>query len=193
MLCTLLLFLLPGMTATDNAICAVMSPLISGMDSVPDMTCSCVSDGTALDAGGDAQCELQIGPPPLSALEDMIIKIHMDTTVRPCAEPAMAALSGGITLPQLSQARFCNTGGSCQTSCFVGSCTSADETLDAAVSAAIQALAADVEADIAYAESDNKISISLSAEAGKSVDLKLPVYKTLAVNIFIKLNRLEKN
>ena len=107
MLCALLLFLLPGMTATDNAICAVMSPLISGMDSVPGMKCSCVSDGTALNAGGDAQCELQIGPPPFDALKEMIIKIHMDTTVRPCAEPAMAALSGGITLPQLSQVGTC--------------------------------------------------------------------------------------
>ena len=119
MLCTLLLFLLPGMTATDNAICAVMSPLISCMDSVPGMKCSCVSDGTALNAGGDAQCEIEIGPPPFDALKNMIIKIQMDTTVRPCAEPAMAALGGGITLPQLSG--------------------SADTALDTAVSTAIHA------------------------------------------------------
>lgn len=187
MRCALLLLFLPGMAATDNAICAVMSPLMVGLDSAPGMSCSCIGDGTNLNIGGDSKCVIEIGPPPVDALNDLKFKIDLGTTVRPCDMPAKAELAGGIYLPQLSQARSCPSGASCQTSCLAGSCTSPDETLDAAVSTAIQALAADVEADIAYAESDNKISISLSAEAGKSVDLKLPVYKTGA-DIFIKLS-----
>ena len=189
MRCALLLLFLPGMAATDNAICAVMSPLMVGLDSAPGMSCSCISDGTNLNIGGDSKCVIEIGPPPVDALNDLKFKIDLGTTVRPCDMPAKAELAGGIYLPQLSQARSCPSGFSCQTSCSVGSCTSPDAKLDAAVSTAINALnlAADIEADITYAESDNKISVSLSAEAGKSVDLKLPVYKTGA-DIFIKLS-----
>ena len=179
MRCALLLLFLPGMAATDNAICAVMSPLMVGLDSAPGMSCSCISDGTNLNIGGDSKCVIEIGPPPIDALNDLKFKIDLGTTVRPCDMPAKAELAGGIYLPQLSQ--------SCSST--FGSCTSPDETLDAAVSTAIDALnlAADIEADITYAESDNKISVSLSAEAGKSVDLKLPVYKA-GVDIFIKLS-----
>ena len=138
------------------------------MDSVPGMKCSCVSDGTALNAGGDAQCEIEIGPPPVEDLEDMKIKIHMDTTVRPCAEPAMAALGGGITLPQLSG--------------------TADTALDTAVSAAIQDLAADVKPDVEYDENNNQITVSMSVEAGKTEEVELPIMKWGVADFFIKLN-----
>ena len=79
----LLLALLPGLAATDNAICKVLSPLIDSLDSVPGLSCSCVSDGTGVNIGGDAECDFEFGPPPVDALKDMVIKFHAGTTVRP--------------------------------------------------------------------------------------------------------------
>ena len=94
----LLLFLLPGLAATDNAICAVLSPFIDGLDALPLLSCSCKSDGTALNIGGDAECDLAIGPPTgVEALKDMKITFHAGTTVRPCATPATASIVAGIT------------------------------------------------------------------------------------------------
>ena len=99
----LLLFLLPGLAATDNAICAVLSPKITQLNAVPGLSCSCKSDGTASNIGGDAECELAIGPPEgVDALKDMKITFHAGTTVRPCATPATASVEAGITLPTLS-------------------------------------------------------------------------------------------
>ena len=112
----LLLFLLPGLAATDNAICAVLSPFIDGLDAVPGLSCSCKSDGTGLNIGGDAECELAIEPPEgVDALKDMKITFHAGTTVRPCATPATASVEAGITLPTLSSTEeVCSIpGGSC--------------------------------------------------------------------------------
>ena len=82
----LLLALLPGLAATDNAICKVLSPFINELESVPGLSCSCESDGTGVNIGGDAECDFTFGPPPnIDALKDMKIKFHAGTTVRPCA------------------------------------------------------------------------------------------------------------
>ena len=111
----LLLFLLPGLAATDNAICAMLSPLIDGLDdAVPDLSCSCKSAGTASKIGGDAKCALTIGPPEVEGLEDMKITFSVGTTVQPCATPAMASVEAGITLPMLSSTeKVCSSLGSC--------------------------------------------------------------------------------
>ena len=108
----LLLFLLPGLAATDNAICAVLSPFIDKLDdAVPGLSCSCKSDGTAANIGGDAECDFTFGPPPgVDGLEDMKITFHAGTTVRPCATPATASVQVGISLPVLSSTKkVCST------------------------------------------------------------------------------------
>ena len=85
--------------SVDNAICKVLSPLINELDSKTPLDCSCVSDGTGLNIGGDAECSIKIGPPPLDALKDLKIEFHAGTTVRPCATPATVSVEAGITLP----------------------------------------------------------------------------------------------
>jgi hypothetical protein len=94
----------------------VLSPAIKSLESVPGLSCSCKSDGTASNIGGDAVCDLKIGPPPgVDALKDMKITFHAGTTVRPCAKPAMASVVAGISLPVLSSTEeVCSVlGGSC--------------------------------------------------------------------------------
>ena len=165
----LLLFLLPGVTAVDNAVCKVLSPGIAALDSVDGLECSCVSDGTALNMGGDAKCHLEIGPPPgVEALAAMKIKLDLGTTIQPCAMPATASLEGGIVLPQLSG--------------------SPDTILDEMVAAAITELDAKSQADITYGKSDNKITVSMSVEAGTEKHVELPIQKYAVADFFIKLS-----
>ena len=150
MRCSLVLLILPGMAATDNAICAVMEPLMDGLDSLPGMSCSCEGDGTLSNIGGDAECALEIAPPDVDALKSMItssyfLKLDLGTTVRPCEMPAMAELAGGLYLPQLSS-------------------ETADSALDTALSAAIDGLSP-TETEDASPPPAGSISASLSSRA----------------------------
>ena len=151
----LLLALLPGLAATDNAICRVLSPLIDRLDSNTPLTCSCVSDGTGLNIGGDAECDIEIGPPPLDALAGMVIKFHAGTTVRPCATPATASVQAGITLPTPSS-------------------TELDGSIDTMVETAVAELEKD---EVEYDSSTNKITVTLSAEAGITKEVEVPIQK----------------
>ena len=185
-----LLALLPGLAATDNAICKVLSPFIDGLDSNTPLSCSCVSDGTGLDIGGDAECSIKIGPPPLKALEDMKITFHAGTTVRPCATPATASVEAGITLPVLSSEKnICSGGtGACpdtgQWNACGGTCTSLDGGIDTMVSTALRALDND---DVAYDSSTNKITVTLSAEAGITKEVEVPIQKWAVADFFAKV------
>ena len=196
----LFLFLLPGLAATDNAICAVLSPLIDGLDSVPGLDCSCVSDGTALNVGGDAVCDLEVGPPEVDGLEELIITFHAGTTVRPCATPATASVEVGITLPVLSSTvEACSIpGGMCSDnddvggSCALGKgiCATPDGHMDTAVSTAITELndAVDMVGEVAYDASTNKITVSMSVEAGKTKAIEVPIYKWVVADFFAKVS-----
>ena len=151
----LLLALLPGLAATDNAICKVLSPLINELDSNTPLTCSCVSDGTGLNIGGDAECSIEIGPPPVEALAGMKIKFHAGTTVRPCATPATVSVEAGITLP-----------------------TPSSTELDASIDTMVETAVAELEKDeVAYDSSTNKITVTLSAEAGITKEVEVPIQK----------------
>ena len=145
------------------------------LDSNTPLTCSCKSDGTGLNIGGDAECSIKIGPPPLKALEDMKITFHAGTTVRPCATPATVSVEAGITLPVLSSEKnVCSGGlGSCPDYCS-GTCTSLDDGIDTMVNTALVAL--DNE-DVAYESSTNKITVTLSAEAGITKEVEVPIQK----------------
>ena len=168
----LLLFLLPGLAATDNAICAVLSPVIKKLDDAPGLSCTCKSDGTALNIGGDAECDLAIGPPTgVEALKDMKITFHAGTTVRPCATPATASVVAGITLP-------------------VPSSASLDEGIDTMVSTAITALEANTEmaGEVAYDASTNKITVTLTAEAGVTKEIEVPIQKWGVADFFAKVS-----
>ena len=188
---TLLLALLPGLAATDNAICKVLSPLIDELTSKTPLTCSCVSDGTGLNIGGDAECSIKIGPPPLDALKDMKIEFHAGTTVRPCATPATASVEAGITLPVLSSEKtICSGGvGACpdtgQWNACGKTCTSLDDGVDTMVSTALVALDND---DIAYDSSTNKITVTLSAEAGITKEREVPIQKWGVADFFAKVS-----
>ena len=201
----LLLFLLPGLAATDNAICAVLSSAIKSLESVPGLSCSCKSDGTASNIGGDAECDLKIGPPPgVDALKDMKITFHAGTTVRPCAKPAMASVVAGISLPVLSSTEeVCSVlGGSCTDNdslgggcaCVpvcTGTCASPDSLIDTMVNNAVTALKAsapDMAGEVEYEESTNKITVSLSVEAGKSKEVKVPIQKWGVVDFYAKVS-----
>ena len=187
----LLLALLPGLAATDNAICKVLSPLIDELTSKTPLTCSCVSDGTGLNIGGDAECSIKIGPPPLDALKDMKIEFHAGTTVRPCATPATASVEAGITLPVLSSEKtICSGGvGACpdtgQWNACGKTCTSLDDGVDTMVSTALVALDND---DIAYDSSTNKITVTLSAEAGITKEREVPIQKWGVADFFAKVS-----
>ena len=161
----LLLALLPGLAATDNAICKVLSPLITDLTSKTPLTCSCVSDGTGLNIGGDAECDIEIGPPPLEALADMKIKFHAGTTVRPCATPATASVHVGITLPTPSS-------------------TALDESIDTMVETAVAKLEKD---EVEYDSSTNKITVTLSAEAGITKEVEVPIQKWAIADFFAKV------
>ena len=167
----LLLFLLPGLAATDNAICAMLSPLIDGLDdAVPDLSCSCKSAGTASKIGGDAKCALTIGPPEVEGLEDMKITFSVGTTVQPCATPAMASVEAGISLP--------------------GTGTEADSAIDTMVNTAVTALNAnaDMAGEVEYNEGTNKITVSLSVEAEKSKEVEVPIQKWGVADFYAKVS-----
>ena len=182
----LLLALLPGLAATDNAICKVLSPLIDSLDSVPGLSCSCVSDGTGVNIGGDAECDFEFGPPPVDDLKDMVIKFHAGTTVRPCAEPAVASVQAGITLPSPSSTeKVCSGAGWCSTGTCQGKCDTLDGHIDTMVRTALVAL--DNE-DVAYDSSTNKITVTLSAEAGKEAEVEVPIQKWGAADFFAKVS-----
>ena len=169
----LLLFLLPGLAATDNAICAMLSPLIDGLDdAVPDLSCSCKSAGTASKIGGDAKCALTIGPPEVEGLEDMKITFHVGTTVWPCGTSAMASVKAEISLPN------------------PGTGTEADSAIDTMVSTAVTALNAnaDMAGEVEYDESTNKITVSLSVEAGKSKEVEVPIQKWGVADFYAKVS-----
>ena len=161
----LLLALLPGLAATDNAICKVLSPLINELDSVPGLSCSCVSDGTGVNIGGDAECDFEFGPPPVDALKDMVIKFHAGTTVRPCATPATASVHAGITLPTPSS-------------------TELDGSIDTMVETAVAELEKD---EVEYDSSTNKITVTLSAEAGITKEVEVPIQKWSVADFFAKV------
>ena len=196
----LLLFLLPGLAATDNAICAVLSPAIKKLDSVPGLECSCESDGTASNIGGDAECDLTFGPPPVVGLQDMKITFHAGTTVRPCATPATASVVAGISLPVLSSTEECSIpGGSCTDNdspgggCALdtGTCASPDSLIDTMVNNAVTALKAsapDMAGEVEYEESTNKITVSLSVEAGKSKEVEVPIQKWGVADFYAKVS-----
>ena len=185
----LLLALLPGLAATDNAICKVLSPLINDLTSKTPLTCSCVSDGTGLNIGGDAECDIEIGPPPVDALAGMKIKFHAGTTVRPCATPATVSVEAGITLPSPSSTEeVCsNPAFSCKYStCRAGpKCDTLDGHIDTMVKTALEAL--DNE-DVAYDSSTNKITVSLSAEAGITKEVEVPIQKWSIADFFAKVS-----
>ena len=185
----LLLALLPGLAATDNAICKVLSPLINDLTSKTPLTCSCVSDGTGLNIGGDAECDIEIGPPPVDALAGMKIKFHAGTTVRPCATPATVSVEAGITLPSPSSTEeVCsNPALSCKYStCRAGpKCDTLDGHIDTMVKTALEAL--DNE-DVAYDSSTNKITVSLSAEAGITKEVEVPIQKWSIADFFAKVS-----
>ena len=187
----LLLFLLPGLAATDNAVCKVLSPLIDGLDAVPGLECSCVSDGTALNIGGDAECDLVIGPPPrVEALKDMKITFHAGTTLRPCASPATASVVAGISLPMISSTEeVCAGIGSCSMGCS-GTCATADGHIDEMVSTAITELKAnaDMKGEVAYDKSTNKITVTMSVEAGKTKEIEVPIQKWGVADFFAKVS-----
>ena len=200
----LLLFLLPGLAATDNAICAVLSPLITELDAVPGLSCTCKSDGTALNIGGDAECDLAIGPPTgVDALEDMKITLHAGTTVRPCATSATASVVAGITLPKISSTTEVCSGlvGGCSQACkdsytckeckgVLGTCATPDGHMDKMASTAITALKASGEmaGEVAYDASTNKITVSLTAEAGATKEIEVPIQKWGVADFFAKVS-----
>ena len=161
----LLLALLPGLAATDNAICKVLSPLIDRLDSNTPLTCSCVSDGTGLNIGGDAECDIEIGPPPVDALAGLKIKFHAGTTVRPCATPATVSVEAGITLPTPSS-------------------TELDGSIDTMVETAVAELDKD---EVAYDSSTNKITVTLSAEAGTTKEVEVPIQKWSVADFLAKV------
>lgn len=185
----LLLALLPGLAATDNAICKVLSPLIDELDSKTPLTCSCVSDGTGLNIGGDAKCSIKIGPPPVNALKDMKIELHAGTTVRPCATPATVSVEAGITLPLPSSTEeVCSVPGCCGSGIAckcLGKCDTLDGHIDTMVSTALVAL--DNE-DVAYDSSTNKITVTLSTEAGITKEVKVPIQKWSVADFFAKVS-----
>jgi len=191
----LLLFLLPGLAATDNAICAVLSPAIKSLDSVPGLECSCESDGTASNIGGDAECDLTFGPPPVEALQDMKITFHAGTTVRPCATPATASVQVGISLPVLSSTKkVCSTWVpySCDAG-YVGcpgTCRTPDAHIDNMASTAVTALNAnaDMAGEVEYNEGTNKITVSLSVEAEKSKEVEVPIQKWGVADFYAKVS-----
>ena len=192
----LLLFLLPGLAATDNAICAVLSPFIDGLDALPLLSCSCKSDGTALNIGGDAECELAIEPPEgVDALKDMKITFHAGTTVRPCATPATASVVAGISLPKISSTDkvcshlipySCDAGGVPCT----GTCATPDGHMDTMVGDAITALkdSGEMKGDVTYTASENKIEVSLTAEAGATKEIEIPIQKWGVADFFAKVS-----
>eukprot|EP00964_Phaeocystis_antarctica_P024170 scaffold13544_cov67-Phaeocystis_antarctica.AAC.2 len=196
----LLLFLLPGLAATDNAVCKVLSSFIDGLNSAPGLSCSCKSDGTALNIGGDAECDLAFGPPTgVDALKDMKITFHAGTTVRPCATTATASLVAGISLPVLSSVKdVCSLTGGCSQACkdsnycieCKGTCASLDENMDTLFSTAITELKAnaDMQGEVAYDESTNKITVSLTAEAGVTKEIEVPIQKWGVADFFAKVS-----
>ena len=197
----LLLFLLPGLEATDNAVCKVLSSFIDGLNSAPSLSCSCKSDGTALNIGGDAECDLAFGPPTgVEALKDMKITFHAGTTLRPCATPAMASVEAGITLPTLSSVEdICVSGvGECTQACkdngyckeCTGTCTSLNGLMDTMVSTAIMEMEAnaDMMGEVAYDESTNKITVTMSVEAGKTKQIEVPIQKWGIADFFAKVS-----
>ena len=196
----LLLFLLPGLAATDNAVCKVLSSFIDGLNSAPGLSCSCKSDGTALNIGGDAECDLAFGPPTgVDALKDMKITFHAGTTVRPCATTATASLVAGISLPVLSSVKdVCSLAGGCSQACkdsnycieCKGTCASLDENMDTLFSTAITELKAnaDMQGEVAYDESTNKITVSLTAEAGVTKEIEVPIQKWGVADFFAKVS-----
>jgi hypothetical protein len=193
----LLLFLLPGLAATDNAICAVLSPFIDKLDdAVPDLSCSCKSDGTAANIGGDAECDFTFGPPPgVDGLEDMKITFHAGTTVRPCATPATASVEAGITLPMLSSTeKVCSTlvPYSCDAGWAVcpGTCATPDGHMDTMVGDAITALKAsgEMKGEVAYDKSTNKITVSLTGEAGVEKVIEVPIQKWGVADFYAKVS-----
>ena len=191
----LLLFLLPGLAATDNAICAVLSPFIDKLDdAVPGLSCSCKSDGTAANIGGDAECDFTFGPPPgVDGLEDMKITFHAGTTVRPCAAPATASVEAGITLPMISSTEeVCSSVvGSCgYIDTCTGTCATPDGHMDTMVGDAITALKAsgEMKGEVAYDKSTNKITVSLTGEAGVEKVIEVPIQKWGVADFFAKVS-----
>jgi len=193
----LLLALLPGLAATDNAICKVLTPFIEKLDdAVPGLSCSCKSDGTASNIGGDAECALEFGPPTgVDGLEDMVIKFHAGTTIRPCAEPATASVEAGITLPMMSSTKkvcshlipySCDAGKAICT----GTCATPDTHLDTMVDDAITALKAsgEMKGEVAYDSSTNKITVSLTGEAGVEKVMEVPIQKWGVADFFAKVS-----
>ena len=112
----------------------------------------------------------------------MKIKFHAGTTVRPCATPATASVQAGITLPSPSSTEEVCLAGSILAGCCgggfgcvcAGTCATLDGHIDTMVSTALAALDAD---EVEYDSSTNQITVTLSAEAGITKDVEVPIQK----------------
>merc|ERR1740130_1220885 len=120
--------------------------------------------------------------------------------VRPCATTATASLVAGISLPVLSStAEVCsiptgkcsdnpNPKGPCAFN--QGICATPDGHMDKLFSTAITELKAnaDMQGEVAYDESTNKITVSLTAEAGVTKEIEVPIQKWGVADFFAKVS-----